>query len=57
VETTINLDVPPKPTDGILAPVPIDTLQGWGLLCDVPPSEVTISALTSNKIQDDDATT
>lgn len=57
METTINLDVPPKPTDGILAPVPIDTLQGWGLLCDVPPSEVTISALTSNKIQDDDATT
>ena len=52
-----SLDAPPKPTDEqIIAPVPLEILQGWegwGLQFNVPPEEVTLEALLKNKVQDD----
>jgi len=48
------LDAPPKPTDVVLpAPVPLKILQGWGLQCNVPPSEVTQDALLKEKMQNE----
>ena len=47
-----SLDLPPKPTDDSLpAPIPIEVLRGWGLQCNVPPSEVTQDALLKEKVQ------
>ena len=53
--TDFSLDAPPKPTDVVLpAPVPLEILQGWGLQCNVPPSEVTQDALLKEKMQNED---
>jgi hypothetical protein len=47
-----SLDAPPKPTDAVPAPVPVETLQEWAIQCSVPPSEVTLDSLL-NKVYDD----
>jgi len=51
-----NLDAPPSLTDGIPPPIPLKTLQDWGIQCSVPPSEVTDDQLLSSKSQDADKT-
>lgn len=36
-----SLDAPPKPTDEVLGPIPVQVLRQWGIEGNVPPSEVT----------------
>jgi hypothetical protein len=46
------LDNPPRPSDIVPAPVPIETLQQWGLFCNVSPSELTADELMTRKTND-----
>jgi hypothetical protein len=48
---------PPKPSEGIPPPVPMETLQSWAIQCSVPPSEVTLDVLLSNVSNDEDNST
>jgi hypothetical protein len=43
------LDNPPRPSEVVPAPVPIETLQQWGLFCNVSPSELTADELMTRK--------
>jgi hypothetical protein len=46
------LDNPPRPSEIVPAPVPIETLQQWGLFCNVSPSELTTDELMTRKTND-----
>jgi hypothetical protein len=46
------LDNPPRPSEVVPAPVPIETLQHWGLFCNVSPSELTADELMTRKTND-----
>jgi hypothetical protein len=46
------LDNPPRPSEVVPAPVPIETLQRWGLFCNVSPSELTADELMTRKTND-----
>jgi hypothetical protein len=46
------LDNPPRPSEIVPAPVPIETLHQWGLFCNVSPSELTADELMTRKTND-----
>jgi hypothetical protein len=52
VAPALSLDQPPKPSEEIPAPVPLETLQEWGLQCNVSPSEITPDALMTRNSDD-----
>ena len=57
IKRKLTLDNPPRPDDGMPSPIPIPTLRGWGLNCNVAPMELTDEALMSGRadlIPDDD---
>jgi hypothetical protein len=55
VAPALSLDQPPKPSEEISAPVPLETLQEWGLQCNVSPSEITPDALMTRNSYDNAA--
>lgn len=48
------LDNPPQPSEATPAPVLVENLQDWGVLCNLSPSEVTLEAPMKRKPYDED---
>jgi len=56
----LSLNIPPRPDEEISASILVQTMREWGLHCNVPPEELTDSALLTGHLQmvfnDDDET-
>jgi hypothetical protein len=51
-DADIALDVLPNTSTGTTAPVPLKTLQSWGIQCGLSPGEMTDDLLLAKKNHD-----
>ena len=51
----IDLDTPPQDVFDAVNPIPLDTLQEWGVNCGVAPEELSEDALMQGRHNDQDS--